>query len=128
MFLPLTTLDDLDRAIAASDAEPIVIFKHSSTCGTSAMAREEMADLIADAAPNAAIYLLHVLSARAVSNAVAERFRVRHESPQVLIISRGALVWHRSHFHVTASAVQSALEAARATAAGSAPAPATRNV
>jgi bacillithiol system protein YtxJ len=128
MFRQLSTLDDLDHAIAASHAEPIVLFKHSSTCGTSAMAREEMAELVADTQSTTPVYLLHIQSARAVSNAVAERFHLRHESPQVLIISRGDVIWHRSHFHVTATAVQSALSAARATVDVAAPGPTTRSV
>ena len=38
-FLPLSTLHDLDDALAASMAGPVLLFKHSPTCGTSAMAR-----------------------------------------------------------------------------------------
>jgi len=108
-FRRLSTIADLDDALTASHTRPIVIFKHSPTCGTSAMASEELDDLLADESMAAEIYIVLVREARAVSDAIVERFRVRHESPQVLIIHRGAVAWHRSHFHVTAAQIRAAL-------------------
>lgn len=107
-FHRLTTIQDLDQALVASHTKPIVIFKHSPTCGTSAMASEELQDL-KDDDPVADIYVVFVREARAVSDAIVERFGIRHESPQVLIVKDGAVTWHRSHFHVTAPQVRKAL-------------------
>ncbi len=111
---PLFTIDELDAALAASAVRPVLIFKHSATCGTSAMAAEEIGDLIAGAPLDADIYLLRIQAARAVSDEVSRRLRVRHESPQVLLIQDGHVVWSASHFRVTAAAVLAALEAAAA--------------
>ena len=108
---PLSTTDDLDAALAASAARPVLIFKHSATCGTSAMAAEEIGDLVAGAPLEADVYLLRIQAARAVSDEIARRLRVRHESPQVLLIQGGQVVWSASHFRVTAAAVLAALEA-----------------
>ena len=49
-FLPLSTLHDLDDALAASMAGPVLLFKHSPTCGTSAMANEELTHVLEEAA------------------------------------------------------------------------------
>ena len=46
-------------------------------------------------------YLLDLLRHRDVSNAIAEKFGIRHESPQVLVIRDGEVVAHASHFDIT---------------------------
>lgn len=107
-FHRLSTISDLDNALTASQTKPIVIFKHSPTCGTSAMANEELQELVALEAA-AAVYVIYVRESRPVSDAIVERFGIRHESPQALVISKGRVCWHRSHFHVTAAKIQAAL-------------------
>lgn len=110
-FLPLSTLDDLDRAILASSTRPILIFKHSPSCGTSAMAHEELSDVLDnDLEPLPAdVYLVHLQAARDVSAEITHRFHVRHESPQVLLIKNGTVVWHASHFRATAANIRATL-------------------
>ncbi len=111
---PLTTIDELDAALAASSTRPIVIFKHSATCGTSALAAEEIDDLLAHGALPADIYLVRIQGARAVSNEIERRLRVRHESPQVLLIRDGQVMWSATHYRVTAAAILAALESTAA--------------
>lgn len=108
-LIALDTTSDLDAAIAASADHPVVIFKHSLTCGTSAMAAEEIMDLRDRLGDAADIRLLIVQKSRDVSWDAERRLKVRHESPQVLILSGGQVVWHASHFRVTAKAVGDAL-------------------
>lgn len=104
-FRPLTSNDDTETAIAESWSHPVLIFKHSFTCGTSAEAYEELATL--GDAP--VIYLVDVQASRAVSRAMAERFAIRHESPQALLVWQGQVRWAASHYHVTADEVRQAL-------------------
>ena len=104
-IVELTDLESIDRAVAQSGSEPVIVFKHSRTCGTSAMAHEEILDLVAAGDVEAPIYIVDVRAQRAVSNAIAARFALRHESPQVLLLRHGRLVWSASHFRVTASAI-----------------------
>jgi bacillithiol system protein YtxJ len=87
-----------------------VIFKHSTTCGTSAYAHEEILDWLADGPLAVDVYLVDVHSHRATSKAVASRFALRHESPQVLLIRDGVLAWHASHHRVTSDEIAAALE------------------
>ena len=107
-LLDLRTLEDLDQLFADASG-PVLLFKHSPTCGTSAMAHEEVSDLLAGAPIGARVGLVLVQAARPVSNAVAERFGVRHESPQVLLIQGDRVVWQASHFGVTADAIREAI-------------------
>jgi bacillithiol system protein YtxJ len=108
---PLATPADLDAAVVESGRQPVVIFKHSLTCGTSAMGAEEVDDFAATA-PAVPIYRLVVQQHRDLSREVERRFGIRHESPQLLLLSRGEVVWSGSHFRVTAEALQHAVGAA----------------
>jgi bacillithiol system protein YtxJ len=105
----LETLDDLTAAVEGSASRPAVIFKHSRTCGTSMQAYDEVSTLLAGPGLPADVYLVPVQSSRAVSNAVESQFGIRHESPQILLLQDGSVVWHASHFRVTASAIQRAV-------------------
>jgi bacillithiol system protein YtxJ len=109
----LKTVADLDLALAGSAFRPILIFKHSATCGASAVALEEIDEideLIKQDQLPVDVFIVGVQSARAVSNEIETRLRVRHESPQVLLISNGQVVWRASHFRVTAKAMSAALQ------------------
>lgn len=106
----LRTTDDLDRLLEASSTQPVLIYKHSLTCGTSAMAFEEIRDLVAGPAIGARIGVVMVQPSRGVANEITSRLAVRHETPQVLLVRDGLVVWHASHFRVTADAVRAALE------------------
>ena len=107
---PLASLADLDVALARSFISPIVIFKHSSTCGLSAMAAAEVADMLEGSGVDADVYVVDVHAGRAVSNAIAERLKVRHESPQALIVQNGEARWHRSHAAIRAAGIARALD------------------
>jgi len=106
----LVTLGDLDAAVQRSHERPIVIFKHSATCGASNMALEEIKDFVAGG-PAADVFMASVQSASRVTAEIAARFRVRHESPQALLVNRGVLAWHGSHFRVSCDRLTAALAA-----------------
>lgn len=107
-FRALTTLDQLDAAVAASFERPVVLFKHSFSCGVSAEAHEELSALL-ETGVAGEWHLVDVRTDRALSMAIAERFKVRHESPQVLLIVAGQVRWSGSHYRVTGAAIQAAL-------------------
>lgn len=109
-LVELKTVGDLDRLVDASAAHPVVLYKHSLTCGTSAMAFEEIRDLVAGPPVGASIGVVMVQPSRSLSNEIAARFGVRHESPQVLIVRNGRVEWQASHFRVTAAAITAALQ------------------
>jgi monothiol bacilliredoxin len=106
----LESLADLDDALSRSGTQPIVLFKHSATCGTSAMAFEEIKDLIG-LEPATEIFVVSVQKGAAVSAEIARRFGLRHESPQAMVVHQGRVTWHASHFHVTREEIASALAA-----------------
>lgn len=79
--------------------KPQVIFKHSTRCITSSMAKNRM-DNSKQLLDKADVYLLNVIEHRPVSNLVAEQFGITHESPQVLVIKNGRAVYNESHIGI----------------------------
>jgi len=120
----LEHLDELHRLIAASESRPVLLFKHSYTCGVSLEALDELVAHLNDRGPKGSAppgdgaarhgeatqyAIVTVQTHRAVSNAIAQRLGVRHETPQALLIKDGRVVWSASHFRVTAAAVDDAI-------------------
>ena len=91
----LTEEKQLDTIQEESKTQPVVIFKHSTRCSISSMAKLR---LEREQAPgNIKFYYLDLLAHRSVSNKRAELFSVHHESPQVLIIKNGECTYDESH-------------------------------
>jgi bacillithiol system protein YtxJ len=108
---PLSGMDELDRALAASAERPLLLFKHSFTCGVSTEALDELLTHLTERRQDASYAMVTVQTHREVSNAVARKLGVRHETPQALLIRKGRVVWSASHFRVTAAAVDAAFNA-----------------
>jgi bacillithiol system protein YtxJ len=106
----LEHVDDLDRLLAGSGERPLLLFKHSFTCGVSAEALDELLDHLNGQAGEAQYAMVTVQTHREVSNAVATRLGIRHETPQAILIQDGRAVWSASHFRVRAAEIQKALE------------------
>jgi len=105
----LEQLDELDRLIEASESRPVLLFKHSYSCGISAEALDELAAHLDEAHAAVTYAMVTVQTHREVSNAVAKQLGVRHETPQALLVRDGRVVWSASHFRVTAQAVRDAI-------------------
>lgn len=103
-FFKIDNRETLDKLITDSKAKPVVIFKHSNSCGISSAAYREMEKL------EGQVNLLEVQSARDVSRELATITGIRHETPQVIVFRDGKAVWNASHFDVKAGAVLKALE------------------
>lgn len=105
----LDSEEKVTKIIALSESKPQIILKHSISCPTSAMvkSRLERSPVI----EQADYYLLDLWHNRSVSDLVAHRFGVRHESPQILIIRDGHCVYYESHYGITADAIKSSITA-----------------
>ncbi len=91
-------LDDIE---AASFDQPVVIFKHSTSCGISAGAKYRLEDGWRFDENSFQFYYLDLLAHRAISNAIAERFGVTHQSPQLIVLSQGKAIHHTSHHQIS---------------------------
>jgi len=97
----INSKDVLDAAIEKSFSHPILIYKHSIRCSLSSIVKSRMERGWGQEPLNIDCYFLDLINFRDLSNQVAERFGVAHESPQILIIADGTCVDHMSHLAVT---------------------------
>jgi len=111
-FTPVGDAGALEQLFERSRREPVLIFKHSTTCPISAAAYNQMRGLGSE------VPIVVVQQNRDVSREVEARTGVRHESPQALVLRDGRAVWTATHFDVTADAVRRALEEAGAAGGG----------
>lgn len=105
-FRPLTSMDDLEAALDHAQDEPVVLYKHSAICPISARMEREIA-MLTDAS-DPPVYRVVVQDARPVSDAIADRFDVRHESPQALVVYDNAVLYDASHSRISADAIRTA--------------------
>lgn len=98
----LTTLAQLDKIAKDSKSKPVAIYKHSTTCGISRMVLRGLEAQYDIDAESLDFYYLDLKAYRAISNEVAARFQVWHESPQILLIKNGKAVYNASHSGVNA--------------------------
>lgn len=97
----LTEEEQIENIIAESKDKTIAIFKHSTRCGISRMVLknfERSYDICEN--PNHKLYFLDLLANREVSNRIAERLDVQHESPQLIVLKEGKVVEHASHHSI----------------------------
>ena len=107
----LTEIAELDAAISESRERPVLLFKHSRYCGVSAEALDELQSHIDAAQTDAAYRMITVQTHRPVSDAVAQRLGLRHETPQAILLRDGKIVWNASHFRITARQLDQVLAA-----------------
>ncbi len=103
---PLTSVDQLDVIQKDSYHHTILIFKHSTYCSISAIAKMRLEEAWDFANSDMEPYLLDLLTYRTVSNEIAERYAVHHESPQILLIRNGECFHDASHFDITLSEIR----------------------
>lgn len=106
-WINLTLPEQLDE-IKKADGYSL-IFKHSTRCSISLMAKRAFeADW--DVIPaTTKLYFLDLIKHRDISNQIAEIFEVKHQSPQILLITKGKCVVHTSHSDISADEIAKAI-------------------
>ncbi len=98
-WIELTDEQQLAAIKQHSALQPVVIFKHSTRCSISTMAKNRLEKQ--KPIDNTQFYYLDLLRHRALSNKIAQDFAVVHESPQVLLIRNGECVYEETHNGIT---------------------------
>lgn len=99
-------ITDINQLNSIKEADGYsVIFKHSTRCSVSSMAKRGF-EANWDVIPaETSLYFLDLISHRDLSAAIAEMFQVHHESPQVLLIKDGECVLDSSHSDISADEI-----------------------
>jgi bacillithiol system protein YtxJ len=108
MIIELRQDRDLEQLLERSKTNPVLIFKHSTQCSISTHIYKEFTRF-AESLSDLPCGLVLVIENRALSNAIAKRVNVRHESPQAIIVNNGRATWHASHWSITADSISEAL-------------------
>jgi len=91
----IESADQLDSILSGSSDCPIVLLKHSVTCGISAHILYQLsAEIDCD------IHIIVVQTHRLLSNMVAELMGHRHQSPQMFVIADGKAIHHATHYGI----------------------------
>lgn len=102
----LENIEELDTIEKDSFEKPIAIFKHSTTCGISRMVWNQFQKQYNISNEQMDLYYLDLLAHRGISNAIASRFEVTHQSPQLIVIKEGKAVYNASHESIDASKLE----------------------
>jgi monothiol bacilliredoxin len=106
-WIPLTDEKQLEEIAINSKDAPQVIFKHSTRCSISSMAKNRLDKKNAPDRIN--FYFLDLIKYRSLSNKIAQQFAVSHQSPQVLVIQNGECVYNESHSGIDFEEIEAAV-------------------
>ncbi len=91
----LSSTEQLNGILELSKTRPQVIFKHSTRCSISSMAKSRLER--SEEPASADFHYLDLIRYRQLSDKIASDFSVTHESPQVLLIKNTECVYEESH-------------------------------
>ncbi len=100
-WIALTDLGQLNEIVELSNEKPVLIFKHSTRCSISRFALKQFENDY-NLEDKISLCFLDLLNHRNVSNEIAIQFEVEHQSPQLLLISKGKCIYDASHSNITA--------------------------
>ena len=102
-FINVDSIDGLDRLFEESFDRPVVLLKHSTTCGISSGVYREVETVAGD------VNLVVIQTHREISNAISARTGLRHESPQAIVLRHGKAIYHASHYDIEAANIEANL-------------------
>ena len=93
---PLLELEQWNDIMLASKNRNVYIFKHSSRCGVSSMVRKRFENQLIER--DLDYFYLHIQTHRSLSDWLTAELDIRHESPQLIVLSSGKVIAHGSHY------------------------------
>ena len=111
-FRELTKSSQLEEVDANSlEGKGVLIFKHSTRCIISRMVWRNLSSEWSKDLDHIPLYFLDLISNRALSQEVSNRYNVHHESPQALLIKDGKCVYHDSHHGISQKEIKNLVDA-----------------
>ncbi|MBK6979007.1 MAG: bacillithiol system redox-active protein YtxJ [Cytophagaceae bacterium] len=98
----LNEITRLDEISEESKTQPVAIFKHSIRCPISSTAKDRVERAWSKVTDhkNLKVYYLDLINLRQISNHVATKFGVQHESPQIIVLKNGEVIYDESHYGI----------------------------
>lgn len=101
-WISLNTINQLDEISNLSKQSTVLIFKHSTRCSVSRMVLKQFENEFGFQ-DKIATYFLNLLEYRDISNEIATKFNVVHQSPQLIVIKDGIAIYNASHESIDAN-------------------------
>lgn len=101
---------EIDRIVEQSQRRPQLLYKHSDRCSVCWFAKSELEKSADAIQTDARMHFVDVINSRAVSDYIAEKLNIRHESPQAILVDKGEVIWHNSHGAIGSADILNALE------------------
>ena len=98
---------ELEEINRRSESKSQVIFKHSTRCSISSVAKGRLER--SRVPPGADFHYLDLISFRNISNKIAQVFKIHHESPQILVIKNGECIYDESHMGIRMEEIEEVL-------------------
>jgi len=101
-WINLTSSTQLKEAIENSSQLPIILFKHSTRCSISSMAKSRFESNWNLDTKEVAIYYLDLIANRDISNEIAALTGVEHQSPQAIVLKNKEVIYQATHSSIDA--------------------------
>lgn len=99
--------EDLNSAIEKSIEKPVVIFKHSTRCIISKTVLRNFEKEVENSdVQEVDFYYLDLLNFRDISNAIAEKLKVTHQSPQMILLKNKEVIYNASHDRISLESIK----------------------
>ena len=93
--------NDVQRLDELSHHEILIFFKHSTRCGISVAAKDRLEKHWDRLRADVIFGYVDLLRYRDVSDLIAEKYGVVHQSPQIVIVKNGKAIYHTSHHRIS---------------------------
>lgn len=108
-WIELTSSDQLRSAIESATDRVTLIFKHSTRCSISSMAKSRFESKWNISTENIDLYLLDLIAYREISNEIADITGIIHQSPQVIVLKNKEVLYTETHSNIDANVIQDML-------------------
>jgi len=101
----IETENDFDMAIEKSNSTTVIVFKHSTRCPVSSMAKRQLERDWTHSEEKVETYFLDLIRYRDISNYIAIKSQVIHQSPQMIVFKNKEVIHHASHHEINANSI-----------------------
>ena len=108
-WIELTSSEQLKQAIESSVENAVILFKHSTRCSISSMAKSRFESNWNTELSKVSIYYLDLIAHRNISNEIAELTGIEHQSPQAIVLKNKEVIYDASHSEISAKAIENLL-------------------
>ncbi len=105
-WIPLNDLQQLEDVVTHSFEKIVIIFKHSTRCSISRFALNSFEKEFNYPKEQIEPFYLDLIAHRDISNEIARKFEIEHQSPQLLVIKNGKAIFSTSHENIDAGILE----------------------